>query len=197
VGSSAVQIYERLPRARPDVVVVDIGLSPVIEPARRGRAVLLLPASPADDLLKAAVSGGFRGFVAWDAAIDEVLRAINAVCARRAYVDAVVADWLLRTATSKRHENGSQGITGDISLTERENVVLGFLIDGMSNSEIAGKMSIAVRTVKYHVSHLLDKLGARDRAHAVALAYQAGYSTHTCEPRRELSRVVPSGRSSP
>jgi DNA-binding CsgD family transcriptional regulator len=58
------------------------------------------------------------------------------------------------------------------TLTPREQQIVELVAEGMSNAEIAGKLFVTVRTVKYHVSNVLQKLGARDRAHAVALVWR-------------------------
>ncbi|MER6796272.1 response regulator transcription factor [Amycolatopsis mediterranei] len=165
----------------PDVVVADSALAETVESLLAGlnsppvdRVVLLVPECPSSSLLQEAVEAGVRGFVVRDGPIDETLRAIRAVHAGLPWFDSSVAHRLLRLIADRRQGGGWSAFKDD-PFTPREREVVECLAEGMSNTEIAARMSMAQRTVKYHVSHVLAKLGARDRAHAVALAYGSGF----------------------
>jgi two-component system, NarL family, response regulator DesR len=166
---------------RSDVVVLDSGSSGSItavrpvradEPSRR--VVLLIPDTPTDSLLLSAMDRGVRGLVVRDGPIEEILHAIEAVHAGRAWIDSAIAGRVLQLIGGRRRDVFLPDLEY-ARFTQREREVLECLAEGGSNSEIADRLSISQRTVKYHVSHILEKLRARDRAHAVALAYRAGF----------------------
>jgi DNA-binding NarL/FixJ family response regulator len=160
--------------------------------------VLLVPNSPPDALLIDAASAGIRGLVVRDGPIHEIVSAIETVHAGRTHVDSTVADRLLQLATHSRITTVALVAAGEAALTARERQVLECVADGMSNIEIAQSATMAVRTVKYHLSHVLQKLGARDRAHAVALAYGAGFRSGTCSARQsELARQGEDAHAAP
>jgi DNA-binding CsgD family transcriptional regulator len=102
------------------------------------------------------------------------------VHAGRPWFDSSVARRLLRLIADWRQGGGWSAFKDD-PFIPREREVVECLAEGMSNIEIASRMPMAQRTVKYHVSHGLAKLGARDGAHAVALAYGSGFRAVRCE----------------
>lgn len=162
--------------AEASVVVVDCALERLTAALLAGRIVrdasriLLVEEEPADSLLYEALRAGVRGLVVRDGPVAEIVRAIRAVDAGRVWLDPAVAERVLSVV-------GGPGpaVLENSALTPREREVLEYLADGLSNTEIAARLSVARRTVKYHVSHVLEKLGARDRAQAVAMLYRAGY----------------------
>lgn len=165
---------------RPDVIVADCGLRESLpdllaDLARCTRRdalapiVLLAPDGITDDELLAAVAAGVSGIVLRDDPVEDVVQAIVTTHHGDTWVNASIGGRLL-ALIRERPSWPVAGVTRDgVVLTEREWEVLERIAEGMSNSEIAEKLVVTVRTVKHHVSNVLSKLGARDRAHAIAL----------------------------
>ena len=108
-----------------------------------------------------SLQAGARGYILKSAMREELLHALREVHAGRRYIDPAVAP-LLAARVSHR------------SLTSRELEVLRMVAKGMGNKEIAAALDIAEVTVKLHVSHLMDKLEAKDRTEAATIALQRG-----------------------
>ncbi|MBT8228360.1 MAG: response regulator transcription factor [Dactylosporangium sp.] len=175
---------------RPDVVLMDIRMPGMdgIEATRRilatgGRSrVLVLTTFDLDEYAYAALRAGASGFLLKDALPDELLAGIRAVAAG----DAVVAPAMTRrlveafTAGLPRGTGQPQGDPRLNCLTPREHEVLRDLARGLTNGEIADHLGLSESTVKTHVSHTLVKIGARDRVHAVIIAYDAGLVRPEC-----------------
>jgi DNA-binding NarL/FixJ family response regulator len=135
-----------------------------------GSPVVLLADELIDDaFLVEGVEGGAFGIVDGTAGIGEVIRAVRAAAAGRRLVDPERFLSAVET-TARAREDGRDLAERVRQLTDREGEVLGCLTEGLRNSEIASRLSISPRTVDKHVQHILQKLGARSRLHAVALA---------------------------
>jgi len=151
-------------RFEADVVLLDLelpGLSGVEAVAKIAKPVLVLTAYANDEQIDAVLRAGARGFLLKGAAVDEIERAIRAVAAGQTYLDPKVASRVV-------------AISGAPRLSEREREVLRHVAAGRSNKEIAASLAIAERTVKFHVTAIFNKLGAENRAQAVALAIERG-----------------------
>jgi DNA-binding NarL/FixJ family response regulator len=161
-GETAVALAER---RRPDVVVMDIrmpgmdGLEATKEITDRlpETSVLLFTAFSERSLLGRGLESGARGYLLKEATNDTLVRAIEKVAGGEGYVDPA----LMPTFLSR----DSQDL-----LTPREREILQLLADGMSNADVAQKLFISQETVKSHVRHILAKLEADTRTHAVAIA---------------------------
>lgn len=163
----------------PDVVIMDIEMPGIggIEATRRLLArsscvVLVLTMYGEDEFVFAALQAGARGYLVKGAQQEDVLRTIRAVARGDAVFGHEVADRLLHTFTTK-----ANGSTPFPELTEREREVLALLADGTSNALIARKLGLTPKTVANHVSNILTKLHAVDRAEAVVRARRAGLGT--------------------
>ena len=173
-AGSAEDALELVQRLRPDVVLLDLELPgldgvaaiPRLLAAAPATQVLVLTAYDGDERVVGATRAGARGYLLKGAPIDEIARAIRLVHGGESYLAPRVAARLLTTMRSPRR---GQGL-----LTERERAVLREVAAGHSNKQIARALQITERTVKYHVTSLLTKLGADNRAQAVALAVQRG-----------------------
>jgi DNA-binding NarL/FixJ family response regulator len=121
-----------------------------------------------------ALRAGASGFLLKDATADELLAAIRAVAAG----DALLSPRVTRTVIAQftRRADPSHSPAALESLTRREREVLALVADGLSNDEIATELVLSAATVKTHIGHLLLKLGARDRAQLVVIAYQSGFA---------------------
>jgi DNA-binding NarL/FixJ family response regulator len=167
-GAAAVAEAERL---RPDVVLMDLEMPVLdgIEAIRRLRAadssiqVVVLTAFDTDERIFGALQAGAQGYLLKGAPRAEIFAAIRTVSSGKALIPPVVASKLLR---QMREEPDA--------LTDREREVLGLLASGLSNRDISERLSITERTVKFHVSAVLSKLGAKNRTQAARLARERG-----------------------
>jgi DNA-binding NarL/FixJ family response regulator len=167
-GAAAVSEAERL---RPDVVLMDLEMPVLdgIEAIRRLRVadpsiqVVVLTAFDTDERIFGALQAGAQGYLLKGAPRAEIFAAIRTVSSGKALIPPIVASKLLR---QMREEPDA--------LTDREREVLGLLASGLSNREISDRLSITERTVKFHVSAVLSKLGAKNRTQAARLARERG-----------------------
>jgi DNA-binding NarL/FixJ family response regulator len=174
-------------RRHPDVVLVEATeasggslrrLVSSLTGACDGSPVVLIADELIDDaFLVAGVEGGAFGIVDGTAGIGEVFRAMRAAAAGRRVVDA---DRFLSAVetTARAREDGWDLAERVRQLTDREQEVLACLTEGLGNAEIARQLSISPRTVDKHVEHILRKLEARSRLHAVALAARMEHFTY-------------------
>jgi DNA-binding NarL/FixJ family response regulator len=169
-------------RLVPDVVLMDLRMPGTdgIEATKRiltGAAVptkvLVLTTFDLDDYVYAAMRAGASGFLVKDVRPEELAHAIRTVAAGNALLAPTVLRRMLDRFVTRRPP-GAGTPTELATLTERELEVLGLLARGSSNAEIAAELFLGDNTVKTHVTHVLQKLGLRDRVQAVVLAYECG-----------------------
>jgi DNA-binding NarL/FixJ family response regulator len=162
-GASAVALAER---RRPNVVIMDVrmpgmdGLQATREIMEKvpESSVLIFTAYSERSLLGRGLDAGAKGYILKEAPHQTLLRAIEKVAGGEGYVDPA----LMPTFLSSKDR--------DEMLTSREREILQLLADGMSNADVAGRLFISQETVKSHVRHILAKLEADTRTHAVAIA---------------------------
>jgi DNA-binding NarL/FixJ family response regulator len=177
-GRDAVRLVQTL---APDVVLMDVrmpelnGLDAAREILARdtGTKVLMLTTFDIDDYVYAALRAGASGFLLKDAPADELVRAVRVVAAGDALLAPsitrrMIADLVSRRAAPRRSADELA------RLTPRETEVLELLARGISNAEIAAVLFVSEETVKTHVGKVFAKLGLRDRAQAVVMAYETG-----------------------
>jgi len=176
---------------RPDVVLMDLRMPGLdgIEATRRLAGpgvedpikVLMVTMFDLDEDVVEAVRAGARGYLLKGSSADRLIEAVHAVAAGGAVLAPSVARQLLDHAVTALPPLRSPTEQDPIEvLSDREREVLALLATGLSNAEIADQLFLGEATIKSHVSHLLTKLGLRDRLQAVVFAYRAGVVT----PRR-------------
>jgi NarL family two-component system response regulator LiaR len=166
-GQAAIQLCVQI---RPDVVLMDM-VMPDMDGATATRLirkqfptvqVLALTSFKEEILVQSALQAGAIGYLLKDVSADELAQAIRAAHAGRATLSPEAAQALVNAA--------SQPPAPGFDLTERERAVLALMVEGLNNTQIAGRLTISPSTVKSHVSNILSKLGVASRTEAVTLA---------------------------
>jgi DNA-binding NarL/FixJ family response regulator len=161
-GKSAIALAER---RRPDIVIMDVRMpemdgleaTKVLGERNPDIPVLIFTAYSERSLLSRGLDSGAKGYILKEAPHQTLVRAIEKVSSGELYVDPALMPAFLPGK-------------GEDMLTGREREILQLLADGMSNADAAAKLFISQETVKSHVRHILTKLEADTRTHAVAIA---------------------------
>jgi DNA-binding NarL/FixJ family response regulator len=180
-GAEAVALARK---HHPDVVLMDVRM-PVqdgIEATRQikqdnGTAdvkVLILTTFDLDEYVYSALRAGASGFLLKDTTPEKLLDAIRVVASDEALLAPTVTRRLIEAFTARLGEPAFVAPAALDTLTDRERQVLREVARGLSNTEIAGRLHMSPATAKTHVSRLLMKLTARDRAQLVVIAYETG-----------------------
>ncbi|MER6961416.1 MULTISPECIES: response regulator transcription factor [unclassified Streptomyces] len=178
-GQEAVRAVREL---RPDVVLMDIRM-PLLDGLAATRRitedealsqvrVVMLTTFELDSYVFEAIRSGASGFLVKDTEPDELLRAVRAVVAGDALLSPGVTRRLIAEFAARSKEPATDDALG--RLTEREREVMALVGIGLSNEEIARRLVVSPLTAKTHVSRTMVKLGVRDRAQLVVLAYESG-----------------------
>ena len=166
-GAAAIQLCGEI---LPDVVLMDM-VMPDMDGATATRAirqqypqvqVIALTSFKERELIKNALEAGAIAYLLKDVSADDLVRAIRAAHAGRATLSPEAAQALVETA--------NQPPVPGLDLTEREREVLALMIEGLNNTQIAGRLTVSPSTIKSHVSNILSKLGVASRTEAVTLA---------------------------
>jgi DNA-binding NarL/FixJ family response regulator len=173
-------------RLGPDVVLMDVrmpvldGIAATAEIVAHGGGarVLVLTTFDVDEYVYDALLAGASGFLLKDCDAAELVRAVRVVAAGDALLAPAVTRRLLADFLRARPPRPvADAAARTAGLTRREREVLALVARGLSNAEIAGRLVVAEETVKTHVGRMLHKLGVRDRAQAVVVAYETGLVT--------------------
>ena len=139
-----------------------------------GTRVLILTTFDLDEYVYEALRAGASGFLLKDTQPADLLDAVRVVAAGEALLAPARHPAADRGVRPPARAGGRRGVAGSDVLTDREREVLELVARGLSNAEIAAELYVGQATVKTHVSRLLMKLDARDRAQLVVLAYETG-----------------------
>ncbi|WP_336319576.1 response regulator transcription factor [Streptomyces lavendofoliae] len=177
-GAEAVRLTEDL---APDVVVMDLRMpgmdgieaTRLITTGTGSTRVVVLTTFDDDAYVYGALHAGASGFLVKDMALDDILAAVRIVAAGDALIAPAVTRRLIKEFTTRPAASPPRRVELG-GITDREREVLTLVGRGLSNTEIAGELSISIATAKTYLTRLLAKLNARDRVQLVILAYEAG-----------------------
>jgi DNA-binding NarL/FixJ family response regulator len=181
-GDEAVRRTREL---RPDVVLMDIRM-PGTDGLAAARAVtgapdladvkvIVLTTFEADDYVLEALRSGASGFLSKSVEPEELLDAIRVVSRGEALLSPRATRSLIARFLAQPQDGAPDLVPGTLEvLTDREREIVALVALGLSNSDIAGRLFLSPLTVKTHVNRAMSKLGVRDRAQLVVIAYQTG-----------------------
>ncbi len=179
-GRAAVELVRS---SRPDVMLMDIrmprldGIAALREisadPDVAGTSVVMLTTFELDDYVYDALRAGAAGFLIKDSEPADLLRAVRLAAAGESLLSPSITRRIIESYVA-RAPTGRGGHPRLGELTDREHEVLALVGEGLNNDEIAGRLVVSKATARTHVSRIMIKLGARDRAQLVVIAYQSG-----------------------
>jgi DNA-binding NarL/FixJ family response regulator len=178
-ASNGVEAVQQAARFSPTVVLMDIRMPELdgiqatrqilaADPAAR---ILILTTFDLDEYVYRALEAGASGFVLKDDPPEQLIAALRTVAAGDALLSPAVTKSVIRKFAQLPRPERPKAVD---ELTARELDIFRLMADGLSNGEISQRLFIGDTTVKTHVTHILQKLGLRDRVQAVVLAYQTG-----------------------
>ncbi len=181
-AASGVEVVEKTARLDPDVVLLDLHMPELdgvaalqmLRAADPDIKVVVFTAFDTDERIVGAIQAGAKGYLLKGAPREEIFQAIRVVSSGGSLLQPVIASRLMQHVLNPT--GGSQSSQVE-PLTPREQEVLQYLAQGRSNKEIAAALVVSERTVKFHVSSILAKLGAHNRTEAVTIAAQQGLIT--------------------
>ena len=178
-ASTGTEAIAKVARFNPTLVLMDIRMPELdgLEATRRILAtenaprILILTTFALDEYIYEALNAGASGFVLKDDPPEQLLAAVRTVAAGEALLSPEVTKRVIQQFTRLPRPSTPAGFD---ELTAREEEIFRLLAEGLSNAEVAERLVITDSTVKSHVTHILQKLGLRDRVQLILLAYQAG-----------------------
>jgi DNA-binding NarL/FixJ family response regulator len=191
-GREAISLVES---ERPDVVILDIRMPYLdgVEATRELRALDLDPAPRVlmvstfgdDQVFFGALQAGASGFILKSAPSEELVQAVRVLATGESLLTPTLTTRLIEQLVSHPVTTDDPSLLED--LTKREGEVLRLIARGLSNGEIADRLVVSETTVKSHVGHIFSKLGVRERAQAVVVAYESGH-VQTARPASDLAK---------
>jgi DNA-binding NarL/FixJ family response regulator len=178
-ATNGLEAIDKAARFHPTVVLMDIRMPELdglqatkrILAADNGARILILTTFDLDEYVYEALSAGASGFVLKDDPPEQLLAAIRTVAGGDALLSPTITKRVIRQFTRIPRPTPPKEFD---ELTVREQEVFRLLASGLSNPEIAQELYISETTVKTHITHILQKLGLRDRVQAVVLAHETG-----------------------
>jgi DNA-binding NarL/FixJ family response regulator len=190
-ATNGLEAVDKAARFHPAVVLMDIRMPELdglqatrpILAADNAMRILILTTFDLDEYVYEALRAGASGFVLKDDSPEQLIAAIRTVAAGDALLSPTITRRVIQKFARMPHPAPPKELD---DLSEREHEVFRLMARGLSNGEIGQELYIGETTVKTHVTHILQKLGLRDRVQAVVLAYQTGI--FEAETRRPSSR---------
>lgn len=189
-ASNGQEAIDKVAQLDPDVVCMDVQMPDMdgiaatralVEAGSRA-AMLILTTFDRDDFLFETLRAGASGFMLKTAGPEQLIHAIKVVAAGESLlapeVTGRVLDRMFNTPVEQPATVPESSPVPQVGLTRREDEILGMLVRGKSNADIAAALFVGPATVKTHVSNILMKLNVKDRIHAVIWAYEHGYVTN-------------------
>lgn len=173
-------------KLKPDVILMDIGLPKIdgIEATRKikeaglNSSILMFTSRDNSEDVFAALRAGADGYIMKGSSEDTLVNAIDAVYQKAGWLDPLIARIVLSNINEQTEKTATteadKAKANRYGLTKKELEVLGLIVDGLSNSEIAEKLVISISTTKAHVHNILQKLYLSDRTKAAMLAIKEG-----------------------
>jgi DNA-binding NarL/FixJ family response regulator len=194
-AANGLEAVDKAARFHPTVVLMDVRMPELdgLEATRRILAadetarILVLTTFDLDEYIYEALSAGASGFVLKDDPPEQLIAAVRTVAAGDALLSPAVTKRVIRQFTRAPHAAPPKQLE---ELTERELGVFRLVARGLSNAEIGRELYISDTTVKTHITHILQKLGLRDRVQAVVLAYETGIFDNEARPPSDYIRPV-------
>ena len=178
------EALEQTRRSPPDVVLMDIrmpvldGINALrqiaVDPALAGVHVVVLTTFESDEHVFAALRAGAAGFLVKNAEPADLIRAVRLAAAGESLLSPTVARRVIDDYRERPDRQPTRTHPGLAELTDREREILALIGEGLNNDEIGKRLYISPATARTHVGRAMTKLGARDRAQLVVIAYQSG-----------------------
>jgi len=177
-GSNGIEAIDLCAQHQPDVMLMDVLMPGMdgIEATRQIHArfpnvkILALSSFDDQDTVRQMLANGAAGYLLKDSSMDELEQTIRTIVAGQTVLSPALIDGLLHPPASPSNEP----MPSPIQISRREQEVLQLFAAGLTNPEIAGQLFISVSTVKFHITNILDKLGATTRAEALVIAAKHG-----------------------
>jgi DNA-binding NarL/FixJ family response regulator len=180
-ASTGREAVAKVARFKPTVVLMDIRMPEMdgLEATRQilgaggedAPRILILTTFALDEYIYDALNAGASGFVLKDDPPEQLIAAVRTVAAGESLLSPEITKRVIKQFTRLPRPQRPAGYD---ELTAREQEIFRLLAEGLSNAEISSRLVISDSTVKSHITHILQKLGLRDRVQLVVLAYQAG-----------------------
>lgn len=165
-----------------DIVLMDVGMPLMdgieacqsIKKTHPKLKVIMLTSHDSDEDVFAALAAGANGYCLKDADFDRLVNAIKSVASGDLWIDSQIASKIIQLSKQIPSQGKSTAGGPFQPLSPREMEVLNLVVEGLSNKEIAEKLSIGVETVKTHIKHIMDKLAVSDRTQMAVKALRSG-----------------------
>jgi DNA-binding NarL/FixJ family response regulator len=182
-ASNGQEAVEAAATTDPTVILMDIRMPSLngldatrrILAANSAARILILTTFDLDEYIYEALTAGASGFVLKDDPPEQLIAAIRTVAAGEALLSPTVTRRVIKQFTHLPRTVSPPREFADLTMREQE--VFRLIADGLSNAEIGRRLYIGDTTVKTHITHILQKLGLRDRVQLIVLAYQTGIAT--------------------
>lgn len=177
VAATASEALEKIAEVSPDIALIDIrlpdsdgvSLLDSVKEINSGIKAIMLSISDDYDYVKEAIRGGAQGYLLKDVGSERLVEAVRQVAGGlNVFSPEITATILLMTEAGRAHKPWSQ-------LTSREKEIWKLISLGIPNQDVASQLVITQSTIKFHMRNLFQKLGVRNRAEAVSLAFQSGF----------------------